>query len=168
MVGVCFCVVVCQCISWPSPRRPAEALGVGGGAGAGLGSPQPGGLTGNGQVFTGSVSVCAQSSLTLWTVAHQAPLSMGFPRQKYWSGLPFPPPGDLPRDRIRVSCISCIAGRFFTTERSGKPHWPTEHYKPSKNPCPALTPLASQGGWVERRHEGIKTDLARRQHLAAT
>ena len=30
MVGVCFCVVVCQCISWPSPRRPAEALGVGG------------------------------------------------------------------------------------------------------------------------------------------
>ena len=33
---------------------------------------------------------------TLWTVAHQAPLSMGFPRQEYWSGLPFPPPGNLP------------------------------------------------------------------------
>ena len=33
---------------------------------------------------------------TLWTVAHQAPLSMGFSRQKYWSGLPFPSPGDLP------------------------------------------------------------------------
>ena len=32
----------------------------------------------------------------LWTVAHQAPLSMGFSRQEYWSGLPFPPPGDLP------------------------------------------------------------------------
>ena len=32
---------------------------------------------------------------TLWTVAHQAPLSMGFSRQEYWSGLPFPPPGDL-------------------------------------------------------------------------
>ena len=31
-----------------------------------------------------------------WTVAHQAPLSMGFPRQEHWSGLPFPPPGDLP------------------------------------------------------------------------
>ena len=31
-----------------------------------------------------------------WTVAHQAPLSMGFPRQEYWSGLPWPPPGDLP------------------------------------------------------------------------
>ena len=33
---------------------------------------------------------------TPWTVAHQAPLSMGFPRQEYWSGLPFPSPGDLP------------------------------------------------------------------------
>ena len=33
---------------------------------------------------------------TLWTIAYQAPLSMGFPRQEYWSGLPFPSPGDLP------------------------------------------------------------------------
>ena len=33
---------------------------------------------------------------TLWTVAHQAPLSMGFSRQEYWSGLPFPSPGDFP------------------------------------------------------------------------
>ena len=33
---------------------------------------------------------------TLWTLAHQAPLSMGISRQQYWSGLPFPPPGDLP------------------------------------------------------------------------
>ena len=33
---------------------------------------------------------------TPWTVAHQAPLSMEFPRQEYWSGLPFPPPEDLP------------------------------------------------------------------------
>ena len=45
-----------------------------------------------------------------WPVAHQAPLSMGFPRQEYWSGLPFPSPGDLPRDRTQVSCI---AGRRF-------------------------------------------------------
>ena len=34
-------------------------------------------------------------SATLWTVAHQVPLSMGFSRQEYWSGLPSPPPGDL-------------------------------------------------------------------------
>ena len=37
---------------------------------------------------------------TLWTIAHQAPLSMGFSRQEYWSGLPCPPPGDLPHPRI--------------------------------------------------------------------
>ena len=35
------------------------------------------------------------NSMTSWTVAHQSPLSMGFSRQKYWSGLPFPSPGDL-------------------------------------------------------------------------
>ena len=39
--------------------------------------------------------------LTLWTVAHQAPLSMGFSRQEYWSGLPCPPPGDLPNPEIK-------------------------------------------------------------------
>ena len=38
---------------------------------------------------------------TLWTVAHQAPLSMGFSRQEYWSGLPFPSPGDLPDPGIK-------------------------------------------------------------------
>ena len=40
-------------------------------------------------------------SETLWTVAHQAPLSMGFSRQEYWSGLPFPLPGDLPDPGIQ-------------------------------------------------------------------
>ena len=38
---------------------------------------------------------------TPWTVAHQAPLSMGFSRQEYWSGLPFPSPGDLPDPGIK-------------------------------------------------------------------
>ena len=38
---------------------------------------------------------CVQLFATPWTVGHQAPLSMGFFRQEYWSGLPFPPPGDL-------------------------------------------------------------------------
>ena len=43
----------------------------------------------------------------LWTVAQQAPLSMGFPRQKYWNRLPFPPPGNLPDPRIEpyISCL---------------------------------------------------------------
>ena len=43
---------------------------------------------------------CVRLFVTLWTVAHQAPLSMGFSRQEYWSGLPFPPPGDLPNPGI--------------------------------------------------------------------
>ena len=54
---------------------------------------------------------------TLWTVPCQAPQSLGFSRQDYWSGLPCPPPGNLPgsrsRDGTRVSCGSCITGRFL-------------------------------------------------------
>ncbi|ELR60425.1 hypothetical protein M91_18992, partial [Bos mutus] len=47
----------------------------------------------------------------------QAPLSMGFPRQEYWSGLPFPTPGDLPDPGIKpASLVSpALAGGFFTT-----------------------------------------------------
>ena len=54
---------------------------------------------------------------TLWTVAHQAPLSMEFSRQEYWSGLPFPPPGDLPNPRIEPMFLMspALAGRLFTT-----------------------------------------------------
>ena len=54
---------------------------------------------------------------TPWTVARQAPLSVGFPRQEYWSGLPFPPQGDLPDPGIKpVSLMSpALAGRFFST-----------------------------------------------------
>ena len=48
------------------------------------------------------LSVVSDSFATPWTVAHQAPLSMGFPRQKYWSGLPFPPPVDLPDPGIKL------------------------------------------------------------------
>ena len=44
---------------------------------------------------------CIQLFATFWTVTHQTPLSMGFPRQEYWSGLPFPPPGDLPAPGIK-------------------------------------------------------------------
>ena len=50
---------------------------------------------------------------TPWAVASQAPLSMGFPRQEYWSGLPFPPPGDLHNPGIEPLSP---AGGFFTTE----------------------------------------------------
>ena len=54
---------------------------------------------------------------TLWTIAYQAPLSMGFSRQKYWSSFPFPTPGDLLDPGIEpVSPVSrTLAGGFFTT-----------------------------------------------------
>ena len=53
----------------------------------------------------------------LWTVACQAPLSMGFSRQEYWSGLPCPPSGDLPDPGIEPSSLMspALAGGFFTT-----------------------------------------------------
>ena len=60
-------------------------------------------------------------SVTLWSVAHQTPLPMGFPRQGYWGGLPFPSPGYLPNLGIEPTCPE-LAGGFFTTELSGKPH----------------------------------------------
>ena len=54
---------------------------------------------------------------TLWTIAHQAPLSMGFSRQEYWSGLPCPPPGSLPNPGMepRSFLSPALAGRLFTT-----------------------------------------------------
>ena len=58
--------------------------------------------------------------VTLWTAALQAPLSMGFSRQEYWSGLPFPSPGDLPDPGIKPMSPA-LAGRFFTTAPPGKP-----------------------------------------------
>ena len=59
-----------------------------------------------------------QLFVTPWTVACQLPLSMGFSRQEYQSGLPFPPPGDLSGPEIEsTSPVSpALAGRFFTTE----------------------------------------------------
>ena len=54
-------------------------------------------------------------------VAYQAPPSMGLSRQKYWSGLPFPSPGDLPNPGIEPGSPT-LAGKFFTTGPPGKPH----------------------------------------------
>ena len=59
---------------------------------------------------------------TLWTVACQAPLSMGFSRQKYWSRLPFPSPGDLLNPEIE-SVSPASEGWFFTTLPPGKPEF---------------------------------------------
>ena len=57
---------------------------------------------------------------TPWTIALQAPLSMEFSRQEYWSGLPFPSPGDLPDPGFKPAS-SALAGRSCTAEPPGKP-----------------------------------------------
>ena len=57
---------------------------------------------------------------TPWTIVCQAPLSMGFSRQEYWSGFPFPSPGDLSDPGIKPTSPA-LAGGFFTTEPPGKP-----------------------------------------------
>ena len=58
---------------------------------------------------------CVRLYATLWAVALQAPLSMAFSRQEYWSGLPCPPPADLPDPGIEHLMSPALAGRFFTT-----------------------------------------------------
>ena len=73
-------------------------------------------------------AVCVLSRVGLfatpWTVACQAPLSVGFPRQEYWRGLPHPPPGDFPDPGIEpTSLVSpALVGGFSTTAPPGKSH----------------------------------------------
>ena len=59
---------------------------------------------------------CVQLFETLWTVACQAPLPLGFSRQEYWSGLPCPPPGDLPDPGIEPASLMspALVGKFFS------------------------------------------------------
>ena len=79
------------------------------------------------EAYTYSGGLVPKSCPTIaipWTLAYQAPLPMGFPRQEYWTGLSFPSPGDLPNSGIKpasplLQAVSCIAGRFFT-------NWATE------------------------------------------
>jgi len=67
-----------------------------------------------------SCSVVSDSFETPWTEASQTLLSMGFFRQEYWSGLPFPSPGDLPDPGIKPKSPA-FAGRYFIPESPGKP-----------------------------------------------
>ena len=68
----------------------------------------------------GLVTKSCLTLVTTWTVAHQAPLFVGFPGQEYWSGLPFPFPGDLLDQGIKPA-LPALVGGFFTTKPPGKP-----------------------------------------------
>ena len=67
------------------------------------------------------MSLNISESVTPWTVAHQAPLSMEFSRQEYWSGLPFLTPWELPDPEIKPTSLAspALSGGFFTTEPQG-------------------------------------------------
>ena len=89
-----------------------------------------------------SESEVAQS--TPWAAAYQTPLSMGFSRQEYWSGLPYPPPGDPPHPGVKtVSPMSpLLASGFFTTCAN----WLVTH-----NPMDCSTPDSSVHGILQAR-----------------
>ena len=109
---------------------------------------------------------------TPWTVAHQAPLSTGFSRQEYWSGLPCPPPGDLPNPRIKpVSHVSCIGRQVLHHLRHlGSPclaihrkSVPTPALKTSRpffiNKSPILLSSLIPGTWSSFRIRWSETSL---------
>ena len=67
---------------------------------------------------------CVQLFATPWIIVHQAPLSMGFPRQEYWSGLPFPSPGDTPDPGMELSSPA-LQANSLPSEPLGKPYFTT-------------------------------------------
>ena len=91
---------------------------------------------------------CAQLFAAPWTVAHQAPLSMRFPRQEYQSGSPFPSPGDLPKPKSLTS--PSLASRFFTT---GKPMKSLLHAQ--KSPGSQRLVGCKWGWWVSMWHKSL-------------
>ena len=115
------------------------------------------------------VCTVVSDSATPWTVALQAPLSMGFSRQEYWSGLPFPPPGNLLNPGIEPKSLAspALASRFFTTVPPGKPQvfhkvglglglgmaW-VGHGNPLQYSC--LKNSMDRGAWQATVHGGAK------------
>ena len=94
-----------------------------------------------------------------WTIAHQASLSMGLPRQEYWSRLPFPSRGDLSDPGIEsTSAVPALGGRFFTTEPLGKPVYrvQTRNMGPTKtwNPKEGVScSMSSYHYWMKQSSE---------------
>ena len=87
---------------------------------------------------------CVRLFAILWTVAHQAPLSMGYSRQEHWSGLTFPPPGDLPDPGIKPTSLmspALASGFLFyfifyhcATWKPAKEHDAIQMCPPYRNP----------------------------------
>ena len=107
---------------------------------------------------------CVRLFVTLWMVAHQAPLSMGFSSQEYWSGLPYPPSrgSSRPRDRTHISYDSCfgtsaaweahISGSFPLKKKSN-PQYSQPGYRliPEASKSPHLISIAITGRWIPEK-----------------
>ena len=105
------------------------------------------------------VTSVVSDSVTLWTVACQAPLSVEFSRKEYWNGLPFPPPGDLPEPGIKpMSLMSpALAGRLFTTSTTWEAALAAQFIKEKTQKMgrrPKLT-------FLQRRHTDDQQDMKR-------
>ena len=118
---------------------------------------------------------CVQLFVTLWTVAHQAPLSMGFFRQKYWSALPCPPPGDLLDPGIEAASLvspsdgdslhNCLHWQvgFLLTKPPGKPVFNTSQHKSSLTSLHKYFPFLYLPGSSPSRIQGNAQDERRRR-----
>ena len=100
--------------------------------------------------------------VTPWTAACQAPLSMGFSRQEYWSGLPFPSPGDLPNPGIEpVSLLSpALAARFFIISATWEAPWASLEAQMVKR-LPAMQETQVQSlGWEDTLEKETATHFS--------
>ena len=127
-----------------------------------------------------SCSVLSESFVTPWTLAHQAPLSMGILQAKYWSGLPCPPPGNLPDPGIEpASPALAETDEFFTTEPPGKHPLPPDRIglnycpkPPIQRPIPTPPPdlrWAQRCGWrsgAKTRRIGLLPSLGEKERRA--
>ena len=106
---------------------------------------------------------CVQLFVTPWTVSHQTPLSMQFSRQEYWSGLPFPPPGDLPNPGTEPLSLRSpeLACGFFTTSTTWEAH---SLLHSSEKSAPRFTTREREepgwGTWEERGHRVEERSVA--------
>ena len=99
-----------------------------------------------------SLSDVSDSSVTPWMVDCQAPLSMGFSRQEYWTGLPFPSPGNLPNPEIKPPSPAIVGG-FFTTEPQGNPLLPTGPSNQRHSLAYCSSKESTEQSLLQTRHE---------------
>ena len=98
---------------------------------------------------------CVRLFATPWTAVHQASLSMGFCRQEYWSGLPFPPSGDLPNPGIESAAPALQANSSPLSHRESRIFLPTRIQKASTHYCWRERPQALWSGDTFQRTQSF-------------